>query len=165
MTAALWALIAGPALWAMTLYEPARLTGDGQIAGAGTQVALEPEQWIGQPFPLRDYLEVPDDLSTARWVVVLISPDCSLCRQAATRYGRIASDLAGHPESPRWALVTLPGDSAEGLVADGTPAIVGRLSDRVAWHMPVPVEITLRDGVVTGVRTKVIPRIEDFVGL
>ncbi len=166
LAAGLWALVALPAGLAMAGYEPAHLTDDGRIVGAGRHVVLEPGRWVGRRFPLSDHLEIQGDLSTERWIVVLVDPDCPLCRQAVAQYRQIAADLADHPGAPRLALITLRAAGADELLAaSGEVTLVGRLSDRLDWHVEAPLELTLRDGVVTRVRTQVMPSLGDFASL
>jgi hypothetical protein len=112
-------------------------------AAQGDLVILEPEKWIGQKLPIAEFIDT--DLSSGEWIAVLHRHDCPVCQEAIPRYEQLAS------EGARIALIELP---PYGF----TPSLESacrccRLKNDREWFVQTPVELCVKDGVVTTVKT------------
>lgn len=142
------ALSLGTAVGLELYIEPDRIAADDGLQTAGGLVILEPERWIGRPLPIAQYVDL--DLSQGQWIVLLHRHDCAECQAAVPAYEQLAADTAG--DSPRIALVEVP---PYGEVRDAEECCAcGRLGDDQDWFVQTPVEIRLRDGVVTQASTE-----------
>jgi hypothetical protein len=110
---------------------------------AGDLVVLEPEQWLGMPFPISEYIDA--NLSEGAWIVLFHRHDCPDCQEATPQYERLA-------HSRRVALVEVPPYGHE-LVGTGR-ARHARLRNDRNWFIQTPVEVQLNDGVVVSASTK-----------
>lgn len=113
------------------------------LTAVGDLIVLEPEDWIGMPLPIAEYLDA--DLSKGDWVILLHRHDCPECQEAAPRYEELAA-------TQKIALIEMPpygGDPA----SHGT-ALHARLPDDREWFVQTPVEIRLDDGVVVSATTE-----------
>ncbi|WP_428307974.1 MauE/DoxX family redox-associated membrane protein [Lacipirellula sp.] len=116
---------------------PAFLEGDGIVI-------LDPESWVGKPFPLASYLGPAIPLQEGRWTILIHHHDCPHCQEAAPQYERLAETATDR----RVVLIETPpygeSDSVEGA------ALRSRLSDSREWFVQTPVEIEVDAGIVTG---------------
>lgn len=149
--AAAVALGAGlPAGYAMLNYESGRLLPDGTIVGDVDHVDFEPEEWVGQPFPLFAHIDVGDQLREGRWTLMFHYHRCKACHDGLAR---LLDQAAAYPDRElleRIVLVEVPPLGPEGLDAPLRRWFkTGRLSPERAWLMPVPTVMQLRDGLVT----------------
>jgi hypothetical protein len=107
-------------------------------------VLLEPQTWIGQPFPLARSIDIGEQLMRGAWTVVLVHHDCPVCQKRIRHH----LDLATRHDR-QVALVQAPPHGslteAEGQLA------MGRLSEAKTWFVQMPVEIELNNGIVTSV--------------
>lgn len=124
---------------------------------AGGYVILEPESWVGQQLPIAQYIDL--DLSNGEWIVLLHRHDCSECQAAVPQYERLAASLP--LGSPRVALVEIPPFGGE-VVTEPICARVKLGGDR-DWFVQTPMEIRLRDGIVTQASTE-LPALGPTVG-
>jgi len=134
---------------AMVGYQPAALANDGQLIGEGEFVLLEPETWVGKPFPLLDYIDIGDQLAEGDWIVLLYHHDCPSCREAIAAYERAACEFDG-VGATRVALIEVPpyGPLAHRL-GSKTSIRAGRLSDAKEWAISTPTAIILSESNVT----------------
>jgi hypothetical protein len=113
------------------------------LAADSDLVVLEPEEWIGKPLPIADYIDA--DLSEGDWIVLLHRHDCPECQEVAPRYEGLAS-------TRNIALIEMPpyGGEPEGQ----GPALHARMPDDREWFVQTPVEIRVKDGVVLHASTE-----------
>lgn len=115
--------------------------------GDGT-IILDPDSWVGKPFPLASYLDPAIPLQEGRWTILIHHHDCPHCQEAAPQYERLAETVGDR----RVLLVETPpygeGDSAEGA------ALRSRLSDDREWFVQTPVEIEVDAGIVVDASAK-----------
>ncbi len=116
-------------------------TADDLLSTAGGLVVLEPEAWIGKPLPIAESIDL--DLTQGPWTLLLHRHDCPDCQEAVPRYEQRAL-------REQVALVEVPPFGESHVSARG-PAQRGRLTDEREWFVQTPVEIQLRDGLVTAV--------------
>ncbi len=117
---------------------------DGLLQTANGLTILEPTDWSGQPFPLKESIDV--DLSHSEWLVVLYRHDCHDCQEAVPLYEKLA-------RVKRVALVEVPPFAVE-AETKGTACAVGRLAADREWFVQTPVEIRLRNGIVVAASTE-----------
>lgn len=145
---------------AMARYEPAMLSEEGDLIGDGAFVVLEPDTWIGRPFPLHRYINVDARLMQGDWVAVLYHHDCSSCRIALPQYEKLARHWGSRPDMPRVLLVEMPPYAtprSDPVPAD-TACIRGRLSDTREWFVQTPAVIELTNGTVTAFPSNALSR-------
>ena len=111
-------------------------------ADAGGLVILEPETWIGKPFPLATHLAPELSFDEGRWTVLLYHHDCPHCQEAVPQYERLA--IIGSDR--RVVLIETPPYSVD-QSPEGA-ALRARLSDAREWFVQTPVEIRVDEGTV-----------------
>ncbi len=112
----------------------------------------------GEVFPLIDFVEHGGAIADGEWDILVVRPGCEACRKAIGDFELITT-MAAHCGR---AIVILPSvDDRTEIRRMGTAGIpVFRLRrvftkhrrEVVPWTLPVPVRISLSDGVVVGVR-------------
>jgi hypothetical protein len=116
---------------------------EGVLQMAGDLIVLEPEKWVGKPLPIAEFVDL--DLSTGEWTVLLHRHDCPDCEEAVPKYEQLATT------GTRVALVEVP---PFGELHPGEAAChYARLTDDREWFVQTPVELELRDGIVSAVKT------------
>lgn len=113
-------------------------TQDGLLAQAGGLVILEPENWIGQSFPIAPYIGI--DLSHGRWTVLLHRHDCAQCQEELPKYEQLAYQ-------EQVALVEVP-PFDDAILPSRGQAKYARLRSDHEWFVQTPVEIILENGIV-----------------
>ncbi|MEM6484219.1 MAG: hypothetical protein AAF662_04460 [Pseudomonadota bacterium] len=139
---------------ALPLLSPTQNTGQDLLAESSGLVILEPEKWIGKPFPLGPHLSPRFRLDQGKWIVVLYHHDCSKCHEAMPLY----EEFSAHQ---RVLLVEMPPYGPLAASYKGH----ARLTDNrewfvqaPEWFVQAPVEIQLQDGVVVSA-SRELPRI------
>jgi thiol-disulfide isomerase/thioredoxin len=112
-------------------------------------VLLEPENWIGKPFPLTDFIDISERerLSRGSWIVVFYRHDCPKCQQALPRYERLAEELISAKEDTHIALIEIPPYGPAVLSIQSTCRL-GRLNDSKEWIITTPAEVRITNGQV-----------------
>jgi len=143
-------------VYAVMTFQSATLSDDGTIAGGGNLVVLEPEKWIGKPFPLLLYIDKGNMLSKGKWLVLLYRNGCLHCRHIQPEYLQLAKQLYGNEDQLKVASVNLQPD---GQLAPGdiflTPAMV---SDSRKWLVDTPAVMLICNGTVVRSWGKKLPR-------
>ena len=113
-------------------------------------VILEPDTWAGKRFPLLNFIDVGNVLSSGHWIVVLYHHDCAACQEVIPSYVRWSQRAIGQRDAPRIALVEMPPYATAGddLAKDSSPCLVGHLDNQRTWFVRTPVEVVLHDGIV-----------------
>jgi hypothetical protein len=139
---------------AAATFRPSVLDPESGIIGHGNLVLLEPEKWVGKPFPLAEHIDVGKELTRGRWTVVLYRHDCADCPAAIAEHERRARAQAGDPDAPRVALIEVapPRRGGRHLVGAGSPCLLGRLSADREWFVTTPAILSLHDGRVVEAR-------------
>jgi hypothetical protein len=123
---------------------------NGEFIGAGELVILEPQAWVGQPFPLLPYTNVRDQLARGKWFVVLYRHDCSHCMEMLPLYSRAVVNSRENGPGMSVALIQLPPLATESDSGEVAPANI--LKDHLPtdrdWFVATPAEIYLEEGVV-----------------
>ncbi len=133
------------------------ITFDNALANAGgvmirdEVVILEPGRWVGQEFPLLNYIDLGGRLGEGDWTVMLYHRDCSACREVILQ----SEDGPLGDKNGRLALVEVPsrasaGGELESLVAD-RECLSGRLDESIEWFVETPVLVALQKRVVVDV--------------
>lgn len=146
-------LLGIPLAVAMGSYSATTLSSTGEILGDSEFVVLEPEEWIGKPFPLLDYIDIGSEISCESCVLLLYHYDCSNCQEAIEKYEALSLELAVKGERSRVALIEMPpydpaGDSS---TRRNTPCMRGRLDAVKEWFVETPLVLHLREGMVASV--------------
>jgi hypothetical protein len=141
-------LLACAPLAAAAARKPAAVSESGGIPAEARFVVLEPETWIGRPFPLFQHIDVGDRLRRGRWVLLFYHHDCPACREQIPRHLEAARRQAGEPGSPQFALIEVPpyGDGREVAADPGVEVVRGRLTDAKEWFVTTPLTVRLEDG-------------------
>lgn len=148
----IYAAVAVPAsLWRVA-NRPKVLTKDSAVSTKDTLVVLEPESWKGRVLPIANYVDIGEQLMLGDWIVLLHQHGCSKCQETVPKYTELAALLAKRGSSTRVALIEIPpfaSGETPGRLA--TTYLSGRISNAREWFVHTPVEITVRDGIVTHV--------------
>jgi hypothetical protein len=136
-----------PGAWAMTTFATSQIDANGNLLGNGPVVVLEPAKWVGKSFPLRDHIDVAEQLSSGQWRVVLYHHDCAPCKTLISKYEALPSS------SLPVVLVEIPPFAPQGVSsALDTPQLFrGRLSQNRRWFVKTPLEVDLNNGKVVRV--------------
>ena len=139
-----------PGAFAMGTYRPATLDASGDIFGDSQFVVLEPESWVGKRFPLLSHIDIGDELVKGNWIVVLYHHDCPACEEVIPKYRNLAREVTARRGGARIGLIEMAPYCAERkeLDSESAPCRWGRLGKDREWLGAVPMEITLRQGVV-----------------
>lgn len=121
-----------------------------QVAGTGGLVVLDPDAWVGKPFPLLRHIDTANDLGVGRWIVLLYHHDCNRCKAAIEQLARSSIRQASGQPANQIALVEVPPYGPPPQMPLG--AIHARLGMAREWFVAAPVEITVDSGQVVGVR-------------
>ena len=87
---ALWLIVGIPAAIAMGSYTPTAVNSSGDILGEDSLVVLDPETWVGKPFPLSKHVDVGERLAEGKWIVLLYHLAVSRAT-SAPEVGRLSS--------------------------------------------------------------------------
>jgi hypothetical protein len=141
---------------AMATYAPGRLQPDGRIVGDGRYIDLRPDLWVGQRFPLLDYLDIDHDLKTGRWSIMFYYHRCGLCHQTI---GELIADAPHCPDPSVVERIVLIEYPPYGPMPESEEMRrlfkVGRLrDDGPQWFMTIPTWVKLEDGIVTAVAVR-----------
>jgi hypothetical protein len=111
-------------------------------------IFLEPDQWVGNPFPLQRYIS--DDLSHGQWLVMLYRHDCPTCEAAMPSYLEVAKRSSARQRGPaRVAFVELP---PYGPAEKRSPAAHWlTLPQSKEWASQTPIVLLLQNGTVKAV--------------
>jgi hypothetical protein len=118
-------------------------TAEGVLTTDTGLVILEPEKWLGQKLPIAGFIDL--DLSHGEWTVVFHRHDCPTCHEVLPSYVELSS--MGH----KVALIEVP--PFGNLNPSESGCVHGQLTADREWFVQTPVEIQLRDGIVTAVKT------------
>lgn len=124
------------------------LQDDGLIVGEGGFVVLQPEAWVGKPFPLEKHIDIGEQIRQGEWTVILYHADCPKCRQAILDFDANAT------AAQRQTTVLLEVPSESGGNASWVRHLgmkTGRLAAERRWLVRTPVSIHLQDGRVLSV--------------
>lgn len=150
---ALWLAIGLPAGVAIGRAQPAALDLTGEILGDSAFVLLEPDAWLGKPFPLLRYIDRGDRLARDEWIVVLYRHDCPACREMLPVYERLGLVSMTSPAAPRVALFEMPpyGNAADSQLDRDVHYLKARLTDAKNWFVQLPLVIRLNNSRVLSV--------------
>jgi len=135
--------------WTMANYQPAVLDSDGDLTGDGEIVVLEPEKWIGKRCPLLRYVDITENLTQGKWLVLLYHHECVRCREAIQVLQKLSKNLRANKIITHIALIDMPPYSDQ-LISSRNPSdeIHGRLDNHVSWFAATPVLFLLENGIV-----------------
>jgi hypothetical protein len=117
---------------------------------------LEPEKWIGKPFPLVDQIDIGERLITGSWLVLFFHHDCSSCQKVISEYHEFSQKLDGI----EIALIQVP---PIGELSSTSGFMRGRLNNDKQWFVTTPTAIELSEGTVVAARSG--DRASEFRGL
>ncbi|WP_326522222.1 Ig-like domain-containing protein [Gemmata algarum] len=128
-----------------------RSFGGEQVLAEGETIRLSPDEWLGHSFPLAQYIDGGDRLTSGEWVVMFYHADCPKCQSALPLYVGLARQLADASSRTRVALVEMPPFTERETRPAGRDAAFfqARLSARHRWVLNPPLFLLLKDGIVT----------------
>jgi hypothetical protein len=106
-------------------------------------VVIEPEKWVGKPFPLSSFVDRGEELDEGKWKVIFLVRDCDLCHAIAKAQPEAISGT-------RVAFLEVPPYRLEkaGVNKQGHWF---RLNQSMDWFVEAPVSVSLTNGIVTSV--------------
>lgn len=110
-------------------------------------VMANPSDWPGSQFPLLRSTDLSEHLSSGQWLVVLHRPGCAVCEELLAKLA-VVSDRNFKRETPRLAILELPGGSTDVHRELPILAIHGRVTDRAVPLLAAPLLTRLDDGEV-----------------
>lgn len=140
---ALYGLMAAPMLFAsVNALSLSKSSEVDEVFADGGTIILEPETWVGKPFPLGAHIEPATDFSQGDWTLLFFHHDCPDCQATVPRYDQLAAD---DPQKQVFLIEVPPfGATAVHLSA----AKFGRLTSDKDWFIQAPVEVQIRNGLV-----------------
>lgn len=116
----------------------------------GSLTIIDPTQWNGKMIALNEVMVMPENWTTGAWRMVFFRHDCSSCQKEVPELLAMAS--ANTKE--RFLFVEVPplAPVGMGLIPAGASVKTTTLDPKKEWFVQTPVEVTLVDSVVTGVR-------------
>jgi thiol-disulfide isomerase/thioredoxin len=138
-----------------------QLTSDSSLESSLANsrfVLLEPEKWIGKPFPLTEYIDVaePEHLSQGSWILLFYHYDCPKCQEALPRYERLAEEPTTVNEETKIMLIEIPPYGPS--VFSANPVFYhGRLSESKEWLITTPAEVRIKNGQVIAASSGLVP--------
>jgi hypothetical protein len=134
----------------MARYHPATLTDQGDFSHIASIVLLEPEHWVGKPFPLIRQIDIGDQLMTGHWLVILYRYDCPVCQREVPKYEKMARRNRVRGDGPNIALVEMPpyAPPDQSMVVSPSAAVFGKLSNAKEWFVTTPVRMEIQNGLV-----------------
>jgi len=145
-TLAIYLLLAAFSLGYMLTHRPLAGGDDSIIDTSTGLVILEPDQWVGESFPLQSFITPEVDFSAGETWVLLYHHDCPACRRKLDEYQSRAQGTPG----ARLVVVEVPPFGPARRGSENT--IPARLAGDIEWFIQTPTEIQLVDGVVRDVR-------------
>ena len=135
----------------LVVTSPDILSATGIIDAPNGIVAIDPEAWSDQRFPLLPYIEIDARLDVGDWIVLLFHHECERCRERLQHYRQNTWRLLESKSQARVAIVEVPPFEAGGTYNFSNDGLVnGRLTNRFEWFAELPIEIRLEDGIVQG---------------
>jgi hypothetical protein len=119
-----------------------QLQGIGQHLQEGNVVKLEPQMWIDKEFPLGNYCDIGEKLTTGRWLILLRRTGCAECRKASPFIAKLVKE-----KNCSFAVLGMNSKKDEFRI-DNVDFITGLLSPKFAWFAETPIVLELNNGVV-----------------
>ena len=94
VVAATWLAIGLPAAVIMSFPRVATLGNVADALDTGRVVVLEPEAWIGNPFPLLRYIDAKEPLRNGNWLVLLYRRGCPSCESVLSQCAELTRAAA-----------------------------------------------------------------------
>lgn len=113
-------------------------------------VFLLPETWIGEPFPLSDYIDVGRKLKKGEWTVLIFNHKSPNVNKMLDMCEQLARDSAARKEAMKVALIEAPpfGRGGPMQATPDVPCLSGCLSEAQDWVVGRPLLIVLENGKV-----------------
>lgn len=148
-TCALSLLICIPMVWALLRFLPNYL----QTAHEARTQILDPDAWVGQPFPLLPYLQtqqiLTEHIGRGRWLAMLYHSDCPECRKWLPHVDSLARSASNTSGGTRHILIEVAG--RQELISETSACVRAQLSHEYDWFVRTPVFVFLSEGTVTRV--------------
>lgn len=129
-----------------------------EISTQGSTILLEPEKWVGKPFPLSRFIRSGDEVRRGDWTVLLYRSDCPKCQEALRQFEPKPSKSTPAQRLRRVALIELPPFSTSGAPnhpdTDSACVLRLRLDENHVWLAATPAVLKLSNSVVAAVRSE-----------
>ena len=134
-------------------------SGGARIGTApSTPMLLQPYDWKGKVFPIADKVRLPQgsDITKGTWTIILYNRDCTKCINFLNERSELLS--GGAYDITQTAIIDLSLSRQEPAAAIFPHLLRGRPIQDMISLAQIPVEIRLRDGVVSEVISATTPR-------
>lgn len=114
-------------------------------------VFLRPKTWIGEPFPLADYIDVGRKLKKGKWTVLVFNHKSPTVNKMLDKCEKLSRDLAARNEVMKVALIEVPSFGRGGPLpaSPGVPCLIGCLSEAQNWVVGKPLLLVIENGIVS----------------
>lgn len=114
-------------------------------------VFLRPKTWIGEPFPLADYIDVGRKLKKEKWTVLIFNHKSPNVNKMLEKCETLSRDLAARNETMKVAIIEVPPFGRGGPLpaSPDVPCLIGCLNEAQDWVMGKSFLLVIENGVVT----------------
>ena len=114
-------------------------------------VFLRPKTWIGEPFPLADYINVGRKLKKGKWTVLVFNHKSPGINKMLDKCEQLSRNSAARKEAMRVALIEAPPFGRGGPLpaSPGVPCLIGCLNEDQNWVVGKPLCLIVKNGVVS----------------
>ena len=125
-------------------------------------VRLDPRAWVGAALPLRDHIDIGEDLMAGTWNLVFHRHDCPACQKIVPGYLRLAQQAQTFGIAIHWALIEVP-PFGHDVIAKDELLKQGKLTQDKSWIVRTPFMVRVVDGTVVEFKSD-IDAMEDRTG-
>lgn len=126
------------------------VTGKSHTVDPRQTVVLDPQTWIGHPFPLLNEIDTGNELRSGQWLILLYQAGCSTCDTARQKLETTVPN-----DQRQCMIISVPphatDDNSTGVGVAQALVRRGRLNETSNWSIHVPVSMTLSDGYVVSI--------------
>jgi hypothetical protein len=141
VTVFLGAIVLGVTIPILAFNEPAKVTLSYEV--------LEPETWVGKELPIRKNIDIGNQLTEGKWIILLFRHNCPVCLAIYDKFEKMPNSFTERQDKrKRIALIEVPPYRQIGNNAK-RPFFLGRLSDDRKWFVDSSL-ILLSDGIIQG---------------
>ena len=133
-------LLCSAAIYPVLTFRTNTLSDVGEVAGDGSLVVLETEEWTNKPLPIASLILGEQQFMQGTWRMVLYHEDCPVCQ-------RLIQDSENGIDDLPTVYVEVPPYKSPNRIS-GSELLWRKLSDDHEWFVAAPNALLLQDGIV-----------------